>query len=368
MKVPFLDLDRQHQAIRPEIDEAVAAVIDHSAFSSGPFVSRFEEDFASYLGVDHVVAVNSGTAALHLALLAAGVMPRDEVVTTPHTWISTSWAISYCGATPVFADVDAHTGNLSPEAVETAITSRTKAILPVDLYGNPADHTAFEEIADRHGLPLICDAAQSHGATLRDRRVGQFGLATCFSFYPGKNLGAIGEGGAIATDNGEVAERIRILRDHAQDGRHHHVDLGFNARMDGIQGAVLSVKLRHLKDWHCQRQKAAQEYLELLGAIPQISPPEITQKGTSSWHLFPIRVSDRDSLAAELERRGVGVGIHYPTPVHLQPAYRRLGYGATSFPNAEDYAARCISLPIFPGITREQQTYVVSAIEEALTQ
>jgi dTDP-4-amino-4,6-dideoxygalactose transaminase len=366
MNVPFLDLSAQHARIRTPIDDAIGAVIDGTAFASGPFVAEFEEAFADYVGAKHCIGLNSGTTALHLALIAGDIGPGDEVVTTPHTWISTSWAISYCGAIPVYADVNPSTGNLAPEAAEAAITSRTKAILPVDLYGNPADHEAFEEIAARHGLLLIDDAAQAHGARLNERRIGSFGWATCFSFYPGKNLGAMGEGGAVVTDSDEIAHRVRSLRDHAQQGRHNHIEIGFNGRMDGLQGAVLTVKLNHLEQWNAERRVAADRYTQLLSGIEGVTLPALTQGATSSWHLYVVRVYDRDSLGITLGAEGVETGVHYPTPVHLQPAYAGLRHEPGAFPNAERYAATCLSLPMFPEITPGQQEYVVECIARAL--
>jgi dTDP-4-amino-4,6-dideoxygalactose transaminase len=366
VRVPFFDLQAQYRSIRPQIDAAISAVIDDTAFALGPAVTEFEADFAAYMGTEHCIALNSGTTALQLALIVAGVGPGDEVVTTPHTWISTSWAISYCGATPVYADVDPATGNLDPAAAEAAVTPRTKALLPVDLYGNPADHEAFEAIAERHGIHLIDDAAQAHGAALGDRPVGSFGLAACTSFYPGKNLGAAGEGGAVLTDDPEVAARIRSLRDHAQRGRHHHVEIGFNARMDGIQGAVLGVKLRHLDRWNAGRREAAERYRDLLDGIGALTLPVVTEGAESSWHLYVVRVDDRDSLGEALTEAGIGSGVHYPTPVHLQPAYADLGYAVGAFPHAERYAATCLSLPMFPELTLEQQEYVTAVVAGAM--
>jgi dTDP-4-amino-4,6-dideoxygalactose transaminase len=366
MRVPFLELQAQYAPIRSEIDAAIAGVMDTAAFALGPTVANFESEFADYVGAKYCIGVNSGTSALHLALLAAGIRPGDEVLTTPHTWISTSWGISYTGATPVYVDVDPQTGNLDPERVELSITSNTRAILPVDLYGNPADHTAFESIAADHDLRLIDDAAQAHGASLGSRPIGSFGLATCWSFYPGKNLGAAGEGGAVVTDDLELADRVRSLRDHAQLGRHHHVEIGFNARMDGIQGAVLSVKLRHLDEWNAKRRQAAQRYGRLFEGVDGVRLPVTTTGGVSSWHLYVIRVPDRASLGQALAAVGIESGVHYPTPVHLQPAYAYLGHPPGSFPNAEKFAASCISLPMFPEITAEQQSRVAEVVANSL--
>ncbi len=366
MKVPFLDLAAHHAAIRSEIDDAIGQVLDDAAFILGPAVERFEGAFARYAGSAHCVGLNSGTSALHLALLAAGVGPGDEVVTTPHTWISTSWAISYCGARPVFADVDPATGNLDPERAAAAVTERTRAILPVDLYGNPADLAAFAELAERHDLPLIEDAAQAHGATLHGRPVGSLATITCFSFYPGKNLGATGEGGAVVTDDAELAERVRRLRDHAQDGRHHHVEIGFNYRMEGVQAAVLAVKLPHLDGWNQARREAADRYQRLLQAMPGVTLPAPTPGAQPSWHLYPIRVAERQRVGERLHAAGIGTGLHYPTPIHLQPAYASLGYAPGDFPHAEAYAATCLSLPMFPELTAAQQEHVASALSAIL--
>ena len=272
MQIPFLDLKAQLAPIRGEVDAAIKQVLDNTAFILGPAVADFEADFAAQTGRKHAVGLNSGTSALHLALIAAGVGPGDEVITTPHTWISTTWAISYVGATPVYADIDPATANLDPAAAEAAITDRTKAILPVDLYGHPAALTDLEKIAESHGIALIEDAAQSHLATLDGRPAGSFGQSACFSFYPGKNLGAAGEGGAVVTDDDAVADRVRRLRDHAQDGRHNHVEVGYNYRMEGLQGAVLAVKLRHLAEWTEGRRAAAARYAELID-VPGVTLP-----------------------------------------------------------------------------------------------
>ena len=366
MKVPFLDLKAQLEPIRHEVDRAIARVLDDTAFILGPSVTEFEEQFARETGRAHAVGLNSGTSALHLALLAAGVGPGDEVVTTPHTWISTTWAISYVGATPVYADVDPETGNLDPASAEAAITARTKALLPVDLYGHPAALVEFEDIAERHGLTLIEDAAQSHLATLDGRPAGSFGHLACFSFYPGKNLGAVGEAGAVVTDDGDLAARIRRLRDHAQDGRHHHVEVGYNFRMEGLQGAVLGVKLRHLAAWTDGRRRAAERYRALLDGIDGVRLPGVAPGVEPAWHLYPIRVADRDTVAERLANAGVATGVHYPTPVHLQPAYAHLGYGAGSMPNAERYASTCLSLPMFAELTADQQEYVAEQVRTAV--
>jgi dTDP-4-amino-4,6-dideoxygalactose transaminase len=366
VKVPFLDVKAQLAHIRPEVDAAVRRVFDDTSFILREGVSCFEEAFARYIGRRHCVGVNSGTSALHLALLVAGVRPGDEVVTTPYTWISTSWAVSYCGARPVFADVDPRTGNLDPAAAERAITARTKALLPVDLYGNPADLAAFEALAARHGIALIEDAAQAHGARLHGRPAGSFGLLACFSFYPGKNLGAAGEGGAVVTDDGALAERMRRLRDHAQAERHHHVEIGYNYRMEGLQGAVLDVKLRHLERWNRARRAAADRYHQLLDGIPGVTLPTPTPGAEPAWHLYVVRLPHRNRVAARLAEQGIETAVHYPTAVHLQPAYAPLGYRRGDFPAAEAFAAECLSLPMFAEITPDQQVQVATALRRAV--
>jgi dTDP-4-amino-4,6-dideoxygalactose transaminase len=301
-----------------------------------------------------------------MALHACGVGPGDEVITTPHTWISTSWAVSYLGAKPVYVDIDPRTYNLNPKLIERAITPRTKALLPVHLYGQACAMDALCGIARKHNLLLIEDAAQAHGATYEAKKIGSFGRISCFSFYPGKNLGAFGEGGAVVTDDEALAQRVRQLRDHAQAGRHHHVELGYNTRMEGIQGAVLEVKLRHLDDWNAARVGHAQRYCELLADIPGIQLPAIPPPGAHVWHLFVVLVQgkDRDVLQKELAQRGVATSVHYPTPVPLQPAYAHLGHKPGDFPVAEDVMRRCLSMPRFPEMTDEQIAYAASAVRD----
>ena len=366
MRVPFVDLRRSAVTIRPALDAAFARVLDSGGFVLGDEVERFEEEFARSCGVSHCVGVDSGTSALHLALLDAGVGPGDEVVTTPLTWISTSLAISYCGATPVFADVDPATGNLDPAAVLAKLGPRTRALLPVDLYGNPADLRSFESIAADHGLALVHDACQAHGATVAGKPVGGFGGASCFSFYPAKNLGALGDAGAVVTRSAETAAHLRCLRDHAQAGRHHHVEVGYNHRLDALQAAVLRVKLPHLENWNDQRRAAAARYDKLLEHLDGIVLPSATAGASPNWHLYVIRVDDRDNVRARLEASEVLTAIHYPTPVHLQPAYERLGYRAGDLPAAEEFARSCLSLPMFPGIELAEQELVYRVLVDAL--
>ncbi len=378
MQVPFLDLKAQNRSIWPELQSALNPVLSESQFILGPAVERFERHFAEYLGVQDCIGLNNGTSALHLALLACGIGTGDEVITTPATWISTSWAISYVGARPVFVDVDPVTWTLDPERAERAITPRTKAILPVHLYGQAADLGALCQLAEAHHLSLIEDAAQAHGATYQGRRVGTFGRAGCFSFYPGKNLGAFGEGGCVVTNDPEVAQRIRCLRDHAQQGRHHHVELGFNMRMEGIQGAVLDAKLPHLDAWNAARRRHSQRYHALLADLPGLVLPQAPLPEAHVWHLYVVLakaqaglpagahagVQGRDELRAALAERGIATGVHYPTPVPFQPAYAHLGHQPGDFPVAEDLMANCLSLPMFPELSDEAIEYTAEVLHE----
>jgi dTDP-4-amino-4,6-dideoxygalactose transaminase len=368
VSVPFLDLVAQNHSIRSELQGALEAVMSGSQFILGPAVERFESRFAEYIGVRHCVGLNNGTSALHMALVACGIGPGDEVITTPHTWISTSWAISYVGAVPVFVDIDPITFTVTAEQVERAITARTRAILPVHLYGQAADLAPLRELAIRHGLILIEDAAQAHGALYDGKRVGSFGQVGCFSFYPGKNLGAFGEGGAIVTNDDSIARRVRSLRDHAQSGRHNHVELGFNTRMEGIQGAVLDVKLRHLDRWNACRARHALNYQELLADCPGIELPKAPRPEAHVWHLFVVLVRglERDALRRALADQGIQSGVHYPIPVPFQPAYSRLGYCRGAFPVAEDVMDNCLSLPMFPEMTDEQLQLVCRTLRSLL--
>jgi dTDP-4-amino-4,6-dideoxygalactose transaminase len=366
MSVPFLDIKAQNRSIWPELQDALDGVTTQAQFILGPAVERFEKAFAAYLRQKHCVGLNNGTSALHMALLACDVGPGDEVITTPHTWISTSWAISYVGAKPVYVDIDPSTYNIDPSLIERAITPRTKAILPVHLYGQACDMDALCGIARKHGLLLIEDVAQAHGATFAGQRVGSFGKISCFSFYPGKNLGAFGESGAVTTDDETLAERIRGLRDHAQAGRHHHVEVGYNTRMEGIQGAVLEVKLRHLDNWNAARARLVRRYNELLADVPGIQLPAPPPPGAHVWHLFVVLVrgTERADLQQELAERGVATGVHYPTLVPMQPAYAHLGHVPGNFPVAEDVARRCLSLPMFAEMEDGQIEYVAEVLHQ----
>lgn len=363
--VPFLDLKAQYAGLRAEILQALQEVADGTNYVLGPRVAGFEEDFASYVGSGHCVGVNSGTSALHLALICAGVRPGDEVITVPMTFVATSWAISYVGATPVFVDVDPDTFTMDVRQVEGRITGRTRAILPVHLYGQPADLGPLLEIGRRHGIPVVEDAAQAHGARYRGRAAGTMGLCGCFSFYPGKNLGAFGEAGAVVTDDPDVAARLRTLRDHAQGRRYHHGEIGFNYRMEAFQGAVLGIKLRSLEGWTEARRRQADRYLARLAGLPLTLPAEAAGR-RHVWHLFVAMHPERERIRLALEERGIQTGLHYPIPVHLQGAYEHLGHRAGDFPISERVARECFSLPIFPEMTDGQQDRVIEALSQIL--
>jgi dTDP-4-amino-4,6-dideoxygalactose transaminase len=363
--IPFLDLGAQFETIRGEVLEALREVAESSTYVLGPRVAEFEEAFAAYAGSRHCVAVNSGTSALHLALICAGVQPGDEVITVPMTFIATSWAVSYIGAKPVFVDVDPVTYTMDVRQVEKRITRRTRAILPVHLYGQPADLDPLLEIGRSRGIPVIEDAAQAHGAAYHGQGAGTLGLCGCFSFYPGKNLGAYGEAGAVVTDDDDIARRLRSLRDHAQSRRYHHAELGFNYRMDAFQGAVLGVKLKHLEAWTEARRRLADRYRERLARLPLKFPVEAAGR-RHVWHLFVVLHPRRDEIRRELELRGIPTGLHYPVPVHLQDAYSHLEHRAGDFPIAERVASNCFTLPLYPEMTDEQQDRVIDALHEVL--
>lgn len=366
MAVPFLDLHAQYQSIKPQADAAIQAVLDRCAYAGGPFVEQFEEDFASFIGVDHAVAVGSGTEALWLMFAALGIGSGDEVITVSHTFIATAEAISMAGATPVFVDVNEFDATMNPAEVESAITPQTRAIVPVHLYGQCADMAPILEIGRRHGIPVLEDAAQAHGATYRGQMAGSIGQAAAFSFYPGKNLGAYGEGGAVTTNDAALAERVRMLRDHGQSRKYHHELIGANGRMDGIQGAILSVKLGYLNEWNAHRRANAAEYRRLLAGHDAITPIGERGDGRHAYHLMVVRVRDRDGVLQRLQDAGIGCGIHYPIPVHRQTAYAALGLGEDSFPVSEAIAASIVSLPMYAELTPSQIFEVVDALASAV--
>src|SRR5262245_7335622 len=363
--VPFMDLKAQFAGLKDDVLPALEQAAESAAFILGPRVAEFEAAFAEYVGARHCVAVNSGTSALHLALLAAGVGPGDEVITVPMTFIATSWAITYCGAVPVYVDVDPVTYTMDPVLVEARITPRTKAILPVHLYGQAADLGALSFIGRRHGIPVIEDACQAHGATYDRRPVGAIGQSGCFSFYPGKNLGAFGEGGAVVTNDPAKAERMRILRDHAQPTRYVHTEIGFNYRMDGLQGAVLKIKLVKLPAWTARRVELATRYDQLLADLPVHRPVTAAGRG-HVWHLYVILHPERDRLRDALAARNVQTGLHYPKPLHQQQAYAHLGYQDGQFPVTERIASQCLTIPLYPEMTDVQQDAVVDALRDAI--
>ena len=361
--IPFLDLKAQYKQIKPEIDTAVARVFDSTQFVLGREVSAFEERFADYCGVAHCTALNSGTSALHLALLAAGIGRGDEVITVSMTFVATTAAILYCGAKPVFIDVQPDTWTMDPTLIEAAITPRTKAILPVHLHGLMADMDPIMEIARRHGLVVIEDAAQSHGAEYKGRRAGSIGDIGCFSFYPGKNLGAYGEGGAAVTNNPALARQIALLRDWGQDSKYNHVVAGYNYRMDGLQGAILNVKIDYIEQWTEARRTLASYYDRLLASrrFRRPAPPLYCRH---VFHVYAIELAQRNEVQKSLQEAGIGTGIHYPVPVHLQKAYADLGYGPGDLPVTEALAKGFLSLPIYAELRPEQAALVVRGLEQ----
>lgn len=363
MNVPFLDLKAQYSAIKQEIDTAVGSVLSSCQFVLGAHVREFEENYAHYCGVKHCIAVDTGTSALHLALLAAGVGPGDEVITAANTFIATCEAISYCSAVPVLVDMDEKTYNINPSLIKAAITPKTKAIIPVHLYGRPAPMAEINAIAKAAGLIVIEDACQAHGATYKDRPAGSWGQSGCFSFYPGKNLGAYGEGGAVVTNDDAAAEFMRLLRDHGSKQKYHHDAIGYNYRMEGLQGAILNVKLKHLPEWNRLRRAHADRYRQrLAGANLLLPPPD--DDSQSVYHIFVVQVDDRSRFQEDLKEEGIGTLIHYPIPVHRQKAYAHLKW--PSYPVTERQAGRIVSLPMFAELTDEQIDHVAAAARRSV--
>ena len=364
-RIPLLDLRAQYRAIRDEAIAAFDAIGESTAYAQGPATKAFEEEFAAWCGVKECVSVNTGTSALHLALHCLDVGPGDEVITVPMTFIATAWAVYYAGATPVFVDIDPVRRTMDPALLEKAITPRTKAIIPVHLYGQMADMQPILDIAAKHGIPVIEDAAQAHGATYHGRKAGGFGVMACFSFYPGKNLGALGEGGALVTSDRHLATRARQLRNHAQSERYFHDELGYNYRMDSLQAAMLSLKLRHLDDWNLARSFHAARYRELLADLP-ITLPAKLEDSQSVHHCFVIESDRRDELREALGKAQIDTGLHYPVPLHLQQACRALGCKKGDFPHSERLSQRCLSLPMFAELTEQQIVRVSNALHAAL--
>lgn len=366
VKVPYLDLKAQYRSIKGEIDAAVAGVLDSCQFILGSEVANFEPEFAAYCGASECIALNSGTSALHLALLAAGIGAGDEVITVPFTFVASVAAVLYAGARPVLVDIDPRSFTMDPAAVESAITPRTKVILPVHLYGQTADMDPILDIARRHNLIVIEDAAQAHGAKYKGRAAGSIGDIGCFSFYPAKNLGAYGEGGAVTTSNPQYARTVRMLRDWGQDGKYHHALRGFNYRMGGFQGAILRVKLRHLERWTERRRAIAQSYNQLLRDM-NIEIPREMPWARHVYHVYSVRSKERDALQAALQAEGIQTAIHYALPAHLQPAYADLGYSKGSLPESEKAANEVLALPVYPELTDAQVRLVAQALENVST-
>jgi len=363
MNIPFVDLQSQYKSLKDELDPAVLAVMQRGDFVLGGAVTEFERAFAEYCGAKYAVGVDSGYSALELIVLAYGIGPGDEVITAANTFIATTLAISNTGATPVLVDIDPETYNIDPAKIAAAITPRTKAIMPVHLYGQPVDMDPILAIARKHGLRVFEDAAQGAGARYKGRMVGSLGDAAGFSFYPGKNLGAYGDGGAVVTNDAAIAEKVRLLRNIGQKVKYYHEVKGFNHRLDTMQAAVLLVKLPHLDGWNAARRRAAATYADLLADLPLITP---TTAGYAEhiFHLYVVRVHNREALMEHLKERGIASGLHYPIPIHLQPAYSELGYKQGDFPITEAYAETILSLPIFPELDDDKVAYVVDAIRD----
>ncbi len=361
--VPFVDLKAQYQAIKGEVEAAISRVVESGRYILGPEVENFEKDFAEYVGARFCVGVNSGTAALQLALMATGVGATDEVIVPANTFFATAETVSTAGARPVFVDADAVAYTIDVSKIENAITPRTRAIIPVHLYGQPADLDPIFEIARRHNLSVIEDAAQAHGAEYKGHRVGALGDVGCFSFYPAKNLGAYGDAGAIVTDDDMVARRIKLLRDHGSDRKYYHEIVGYNFRLETLQAAVLAVKLRHLESWTRLRRRHAAQYHELLKTSSLVLPREL-EYARHVYHLYVVQSDRRDELQRKLAAAGVQTGIHYPVPIHLQPAYSSLGYRAGDFPETEKQSQRVLSLPMFAELTDVQINLVAEALKQ----
>jgi dTDP-4-amino-4,6-dideoxygalactose transaminase len=366
--IPFLDMKAQHAPLRDEILQAIAEVLDSGMFTGDGPSEAFEADFASFCDSPHAVAVGSGTEALWLTLLAMGIGPGDEVITVPMTFIATVEAIHMAGAKPVFVDIDERTYTMDPAALGAALTRRTKAIIPVHLFGQTADMEPILEFARKHGLRVIEDAAQAHGALYQNRKAGSLGDAGCFSFYPAKNLGAIGEGGAIVTADASLATKLRMLRNHGQSGKNQHALIGWNCRLDAIQTAVLRIKLRHLEAGNEARRRHADRYSAGFMDFPAIITPETAPMRRHVFHIYAVRVRERQQVLETLARQGISCGIHYPVPVHLQPACAAMGHRPGDFPVSERCANEFLSLPMFPELTPEQIECVVQAAKQTLSE
>lgn len=361
MNIPFVDLRAQYRSIQAVADAAVLGVMSRGDFVLGQAVADFEKEFAVYCDAKYAVGVDSGYSALELLLLANGIGPGDEVITAANTFIATTLAISNCGATPVLVDIDPDTYNIDPNLIEAAITPATKAIMPVHLYGQPADMDPINAVAKRHGLLVFEDAAQGHGATYKGRRVGNLADGAAFSFYPGKNLGAYGDGGAVVTNDAEVAEKVRMLRNIGMKVKYHHEVKGFNHRLDTMQAAVLRVKLPHLDQWNASRRRAAATYDRVLAGLPVVTPV-VPSTVEPVFHLYVIRTENRDALMSHLQEAGIASGLHYPVPIHLQEAYSELPYAEGDFPITEAHAKTIVSLPMYPELTDEMIDYIAATM------
>ena len=364
MNVPFIDLKAQNKRLKSEILPLWGEILESASFIGGHHVISFEKEFARACEVDHAVAVSSGTDALRFILLALDLCEGDEVITVPNTFIATTEAISQAGGTIKFVDVDPETYNIDPSKIEAAITLKTKGIIPVHLYGQAADMDPVLAIAQKYGLWVVEDACQAHLAEYKGRKTGSIGLAGAFSFYPGKNMGACGEGGAVTTNDSSIAEKIRMLRDHGQGKKFCHLVEGFNGRCDALQAAVLRVKLKKLPEWNITRRQHAKRYDKLLGEISSITLPKVAESCLHVYHLYVIQTEKRDEVAAELNSRNIGTGLHYPVPLHLQNAYAHLDLHEGALPVAETYAKHLLSLPMFPELTEDQIVYVCECIKE----
>ena len=365
MKVPFVDLKAQYAGIKGEIQTAIMSVVEDCAFVGGKYVDKFEADFAAFCGCKHAVGVSSGTSALHLALMAMGIGPGDEVITAANTFIATTEAITHAGASIRLVDIDPGSYNIDPGLIDEAVTDRTKAVIPVHLYGQAADMDAVNSVAERHGLLVLEDAAQAQGAKYKRRMVGSLGTAGAFSFYPAKNLGAYGDAGAVVTNGQEIADGVRLLANHGRRGPTDHAAEGFNARLDGIQAAVLDTKLAHLNRWNEQRREAARRYDRLLADLDVVTPVEMPY-AEHIYHLYVIRVRNRDRVKQELAAREVYCGLHYPVPLHLLDAYKRLAIPKGRYPVTEEVTSEILSLPMYPEISEAAQQYVAESLADVL--
>jgi len=366
MNVPFIDFSEQYQAIKDEIDKGLKEVFETGSFILGPKERAFEAEFAAYCGVKYAVGVNSGTDALYLALASLGIEEGDEVILPAFTFIATALCVSYTGARPVFVDVEEETLNIDPVKLKEAITPKTKAVIPVHLYGQPANMDEITAVAKEHGITVIEDAAQSHGAVYKGKRSGSLGDIACFSFYPTKSLGAFGDGGIVVTDSEDIADKLKMLRDYGRRGRYEHKVKGYNSRLDTVQAVILSAKLKYLDEWNKMRNENASYYCELLKDAEEVKCPVVKEDRMHVFQTFAVRLKDRDNVLEAMKDKGIGVLIHYPIPLHLQEAYSELGYKKGDFPVSEMLASEVLSLPMFPHMKKEQIEYVCSSLKDII--